>query len=542
MKKLKWGIFFLILVFLFAGCDDGSGNVDNPGDGEVEVLDSLEITVPSGASTTLTAGSTLQLGVEYTPANTVWKGVTWGSSNSIVATVSANGLVTTVGPGTTTITAQSSKVTTVSDTLEITVTPVPVTGVSLNNTTLELVQYGSTKNLIATITPNTATNKTVNWESSDPAKVSVSTGATTTIATLAGLLPTDPGDPVIITVTTDDGDFTETCEVTVTAYIEIDSITLSETTLDVMEGASGTLTATLDPPDATNQTINWTSSDDTKATVSATGSIVTVNGLIVTATPVTITATVTKHDGTTTVTATCEVSVIPFDGVEAFGWDAAADPDFNDLPWQGEKTIGNITVYNFSTNSNNDGSVTPGVDDAERTINGVMRAVQQGEVVGGFTMEKAGYWLKEDASPCLEIGSNAFTRTTTSNIFQLLNKNGSPAIEGQFDLSRACKITVEYTGITKTTTGQDNEVLIAILNNTGSVNTSNSPLQNDSGAFQSIGQVGIMETYTRIFDPTTLSNYASLQQYLEKAFFIVRATKAGTSVVVHSVKIEVLED
>jgi len=539
LKKFKSDVILalplLICVFLLAGC----GGSDSDG-----VLDSLEITLPEGAVATVQVNGTLQLGVDYTPSDTTLKAITWTSSDDTKATVDDTGLVTGVAVGQVTITAKSTKKPAVVATKEITVqaASIAVTGIVFGTTTnptteIELDQWGTTQGLTAVIAPFNATNKTVTWESSDPTKVSVTVSPTNGLfATLAGLLPTG-SNPVTITVTTDDGGFTASCEVTVNDYVEITGITLSETTLDVTVGASETLTATTNPPNATIQNITWESSNTSRVTVSATGSLVTIDGLVMTLSPVIVTATATKRDGTT-VTATCEVSVVSFNGVEAFGWDAEEDLDFGDLPFEGEKTIGGITVYNFSTNSDSTGPIGAANQDT-----GVMKAVQKGELVGGFVMEKAGYLLKEDTSPCLEIGSNAYNRTNTTNIFDLVDKDGNPAIAGQFDLSRPCSIKVEYTGIASAGSGT---VLIAILNNSGSVNTSNSPLKENSGAFQSVVPDGTMKTYVRTFDPRTFDKngvtFEDVEEYLKEAFFIVRAAVAGTQIVVHSVTIEIAQD
>lgn len=94
--------------------------------------------------------------------------------------------------------------------------PVAVTGVSLNKTSLEIAN-GCSETLIATVEPNNATDKTVTWSSSSPFVASVdSNGVVSAIAEGT----TD------ITVTTNDGEFTDTCSVTVIedeiASIEID--------------------------------------------------------------------------------------------------------------------------------------------------------------------------------------------------------------------------------------------------------------------------------------------------------------------------------
>ncbi len=74
--------------------------------GNVVALTSLRL---NKTRATLKQGDQLQLTVTAVPANATYKGVTFSSSNEAVATVDADGLVTTLKPGITTITAQSTK-------------------------------------------------------------------------------------------------------------------------------------------------------------------------------------------------------------------------------------------------------------------------------------------------------------------------------------------------------------------------------------------------------------------------------------------------
>ena len=84
-------------------------------------------------------------------------------------------------------------------------TNVPVTGVSLNTSTLNLIE-GGTGTLIATVLPETATNRNVTWSSNAPGVATVNSSGKVT-AVSAGT--------ATITVTTVDGGFTATCAVTV---------------------------------------------------------------------------------------------------------------------------------------------------------------------------------------------------------------------------------------------------------------------------------------------------------------------------------------
>ena len=91
-------------------------------------------------------------------------------------------------------------------------TVVKATGVTLDQPTLSL-GVGESATLLATVAPENATNKSVTWESSDPAIATVdSVGVVTGVAV---------GDATI-TVTTVDGGYPAQCEVTVTAGSAMD--------------------------------------------------------------------------------------------------------------------------------------------------------------------------------------------------------------------------------------------------------------------------------------------------------------------------------
>lgn len=171
---------------------------------------------------------------------------------------------------------------------------VPVTGVKLNTETLELFT-GNTATLTATVEPDNATKKNVTWSSNAPGVATVdSSGKVTAVA---------PGTATI-TVTTEDGNKTATCAVTVTAAtVPVTGVTLSQTQASLYYNRTPntlTLTATVAPDNATNKTVTWASSDSTVATVGQ-------NGVVAAVAPGTATITVTTVDGS--FTATCTVTV-----------------------------------------------------------------------------------------------------------------------------------------------------------------------------------------------------------------------------------------
>lgn len=170
----------------------------------VEKVAITSISLPSTES--VGVGGTVTLTPTIAPANYT-STVNWESDDESIATVSSAGVVTGVAAGTTKITAKSSDDATIKAECTVTVTaPIAVTGVSLNKTSLDMY-FGDTETLSPTIAPATATNKDVSWESDKTSVAIVSSDGTVTAV--------GPGT-CKITVTTDDGGFTATCDVTVT--------------------------------------------------------------------------------------------------------------------------------------------------------------------------------------------------------------------------------------------------------------------------------------------------------------------------------------
>ena len=145
--------------------------------------------------------------------------------------------------------------------------PINVTGVTLDKSTLSL-EEGATGNLVATVAPSTASDKTVTFASSDAEVATVdNTGKVTAVK--AGNAD--------ITVTTKDGNKTAKCTLTVTAkQIPVTGVTLDKSTLSLEVGATATLNATIAPSNASYKAVGFTSSDDTVATVDNDGLVTAV--------------------------------------------------------------------------------------------------------------------------------------------------------------------------------------------------------------------------------------------------------------------------
>ena len=221
-----------------------------------EFVDVTSITLDKN-SLSLIKGESETLVATVKPANATHKKVSWTSSDSGVATVDSEGLVSAIANGSATITAQIDNI---KATCDVTVT-VPIESITLNKTELSLTK-GQSETLIATIIPSDATESAVKWETTNSHIASVENGKVTAIGGGRATITAKAGDKVAF------------CIVTVTVPIE--SVTLNYTEISLNEGESLTLNATIIPKDATVQTISWSSSDDSIATVDQNGTILAI--------------------------------------------------------------------------------------------------------------------------------------------------------------------------------------------------------------------------------------------------------------------------
>lgn len=169
--------------------------------------------------------------------------------------------------------------------------PGVVTGVALAPASMSMVK-GTQRQLTATVIPDTALNKKVTWSSANSAVASVSA---------TGLVTAVGAGSTVITVKTADGAKTATCAVTVTATtIAVTGVSVTPASGVLEKGTTLQLTGTVSPANATNQAVNWSSSNSAVATVSAAGLVSAVSAG-------TATITLKSQDGAKTATSTITV-------------------------------------------------------------------------------------------------------------------------------------------------------------------------------------------------------------------------------------------
>lgn len=220
-------------------------------------LSKKEITIKDGKTYTLTA--------TVSPSNTSYKTVTWSSSNTKIAKVDKNGVVTGVNPGSATITC-TTKDSGKKATCKITVTKVVPTSVSFQKSSMK-IDYGKTYTLKATVLPSNASDKSLKWTSSNPEIVSV-----TSEGKIKGL---KAGKSATITVTTVSGKKTASIKITVSP-VAVTGVKLNKTAIVMSVNNSTTLKATISPSNASNKAVSWKSSNTSVLKVNSSGKVTAV--------------------------------------------------------------------------------------------------------------------------------------------------------------------------------------------------------------------------------------------------------------------------
>lgn len=207
----------------------------------------------------LKPGEKHQLEATVLPQNASNAEVTWYSDKESVAKVSQSGLVSAVSTGEATIhvvTSDGGKMATC-----LVKVGTPVKGITLSISSKTLYVGDPSLDISATLTPANATDKSLEWSSSDPEVASIAPGA----ALHAVIKPLKPGKTTI-TATTKDGGFTASCEVTVKRHVS--GVSLNKASLTLYVGETESLAATVAPEDASDKTVAWSSDNSAVASVS----------------------------------------------------------------------------------------------------------------------------------------------------------------------------------------------------------------------------------------------------------------------------------
>ena len=294
--KITASMYLVIL----AGCGGGDSGPTSPTPSTptpppAPVATSISVTPSS--HTLATIGATVQLMATVRDQNNnpmTGQTVTWSSSNTAVASVSGNGLVTAVANGTAQIRAQSGNV---SGTANITVAePVP-TRITIAPTSHTLEMIGATVQLTATVRDqrnNIMSGQSITWSSGDDAVATVS-GAGLVTAVSNGMAE----------ITAKSGNLSASASITVSEPVAT-SLTIEPAThtLEAIGDTVELAAVVLDQHENAMEdvSVTWSSGDDAVATVDENGLVTAVdNGM----------AEITAQAGDAIGTASITVAQVP---------------------------------------------------------------------------------------------------------------------------------------------------------------------------------------------------------------------------------------
>lgn len=251
----------------------------------------------------LALGDSVDLEYSINPGNATNKEVEWSSSDNNIVSVN-NGKITAKNKGGCTITVKS-KDTGVTDTCNVNVV-VKVKKINLSENELTL-NVGEEKELSYQILPDNASNKEVQWYTTDSNIVEVNKGK---------LTAKNPGEAVV-TVKSKDLNATSECKITVISKVE--NISLDKENYTILKDKYLEITPTIMPQNATNK--EYTISSDNENIVKI------VNGKLYGVNEGNATVTFTTKDMNKTVTANIEVKAISQDEKIIFGENIQVDDE-----------------------------------------------------------------------------------------------------------------------------------------------------------------------------------------------------------------------
>lgn len=210
-------------------------------------------------------GGMTKLEASVKPDNVTNNKVKWTSNNSDIVEISEDGVIIAKNEGTATIIVQTMDGSNLSKTAEICVV-VPLKSIVLNSTELSMNE-GDKQQLIVNFNPENATNKNLEWSSSNENIATVNSDGWVTAVSQG---------ECVITVEGENGVKAE-CNIIVNSslpeLILITELQLNPTNLRINKGNSNIIQVSINPEDATNKTLRWESSNNKIATVDENGRI-----------------------------------------------------------------------------------------------------------------------------------------------------------------------------------------------------------------------------------------------------------------------------
>lgn len=216
------------------------------------------------AAAGLEAGLTLALTATVSGEPT-YGTVFWATSDPQTAAVDAKGTVTAKAPGTVTVRASLHPFdnpdypadVTAEIEIDIVAGSAAVESVAINEGETVTMFKGETKQLTCTVNPLNASEKTVVWsvtEGDDVVSVNADTGEVTALR---------PGSATVTVTSRSDDAKSDSCTVTVREAVTAVRLDRNSLQLTLTEdGKTATLTAAVEPEEATDRTVRWTAVPD----------------------------------------------------------------------------------------------------------------------------------------------------------------------------------------------------------------------------------------------------------------------------------------
>ena len=339
---------------------------------EVKIFNS-DGSTDAGDSATINVNDQIIFTAKVSPETATEQGVNWSvdETNNGKVEISQNGnnvTVTGKSAGTATITATAEGGTNIKDTITITVNPKALESITLTTTKNTLTSVNDNTTITASADPEGAELGEVTWSSTDNGVATVS--------------PTENGKATVTAVSSGTTTIkatsgTATGECTITVNIPVQSVSISapdgtSSSATLAPGGKLQLTATVEPSGATNQNVEWISSD---TSVTVVNGLVTVDSSITDAKTVTIKAKVGNIESKAfTINVQASTPTTPGEGGNTETGGTGGDNDGGDYPRTGgAPENGNHTETGGVTeNGNQPGGNQPGETTTQATNNAIV--------------------------------------------------------------------------------------------------------------------------------------------------------------------------
>ena len=307
-----------------------------------------------------------------------------------------------------------------------------LSSLTLNQSDAHL-KASETLTLVATVGPDEATNKKVDWKSDDETVASVSADGVVTAHKV--------GQTSIHAIANDGGGAKATCTITVDPTM-VSSITLSQESLKIRKNHTAQLSAIVAPTDATNARFIWSSTNEDVAKVSE-------DGVISAIAPGDAVIKATSQDGSQ-VEASCQVKVLPVLKGDSNDDDEINVVDaVNTVNYIFNKVTGTFAFEAADVNSDDHISISDVTGTTDLIMQQVLQVKEQGAMAKGYGVSAMDDASSSDRSlDCLVL-----SQQDKSNIDIALDNNSNfAALQADITLPvNVNDVEVKLSGVMATT-------------------------------------------------------------------------------------------